>query len=65
AHRLAWWWVYGEWPTGEIDHINHDRSDNLCAFNIRDFTWISIYPSRFLPALIEPASLPGNLELYE
>lgn len=28
AHRLAWWFVYGEWPTNEIDHINHIRSDN-------------------------------------
>jgi hypothetical protein len=27
-HRLAWLWVYGEWPTGEIDHINGIPSDN-------------------------------------
>ena len=27
AHRLAWLYVYGVWPS-EIDHINRDRSDN-------------------------------------
>ena len=27
AHRLAWFYVYGEWP-GTIDHINRDARDN-------------------------------------
>jgi len=35
AHRLAWLYVYGKWPQSEIDHINHDRSDNRIA-NLRD-----------------------------
>lgn len=34
AHRLAWLYVYGEWPSGEIDHINEDRSDNRIS-NLR------------------------------
>jgi len=28
GHRLAWWLHYGKWPTGEIDHINGNKSDN-------------------------------------
>jgi hypothetical protein len=35
AHRLAWFYVYGEWPQGQIDHINGIRSDNRIA-NLRD-----------------------------
>jgi len=37
AHRLAWLWVYGEWPKGDIDHINGDRQDNRIS-NLRDVT---------------------------
>ena len=28
AHRVAWLITHGQWPEAEIDHINHDRSDN-------------------------------------
>jgi len=34
AHRLAWFYVHGEWPNGEIDHINGDPTDNRIA-NLR------------------------------
>lgn len=35
AHRLAWFYVHGEWPKGQIDHINGVRNDNRIA-NLRD-----------------------------
>lgn len=28
AHRVAWAMAHGEWPSGEIDHINGDPLDN-------------------------------------
>ena len=28
AHRVIWAIHYGEWPSDQIDHINHDRADN-------------------------------------
>ena len=34
AHRLAWLYVYGEWPKEELDHVNCDKSDNRIA-NLR------------------------------
>jgi hypothetical protein len=37
AHRLAWLYVHGVWPTNQIDHINRNRSDNRIS-NLRDVT---------------------------
>lgn len=34
-HRLAWMYVYGEEPAGELDHINGDRGDNrICNLRV-------------------------------
>jgi hypothetical protein len=35
AHRLAWLYVVGKWPDGEIDHINGLHGDNRFS-NLRD-----------------------------
>lgn len=37
AHRLAWFYVHGVWPTAELDHRNLDRDDNRIA-NLREAT---------------------------
>jgi len=37
AHRLAWLYVYGEWPNNIIDHINRIKNDNSIK-NIRTVT---------------------------
>lgn len=28
AHRLAWLYFHGEWPSGDVDHINEQTGDN-------------------------------------
>ena len=35
AHRLAWLYVYGDFPKQEIDHINGIKDDNRIS-NLRD-----------------------------
>lgn len=37
AHRLAWLYVYGEFPKNLIDHINGDPTDNR-IMNLREAT---------------------------
>lgn len=37
GHRLAWFYVYGEFPKNEIDHINHNKLDNRIE-NLRNVT---------------------------
>lgn len=37
AHRIAWFLYYGVFPTFEIDHINHSRTDNRIE-NLREVT---------------------------
>lgn len=34
VHRLVWMYVYGEFPNGQIDHINGCKSDNRIS-NLR------------------------------
>lgn len=37
AHRLAWLWCFGVWPSDEVDHWDVDRQNNRIA-NLRDCT---------------------------
>lgn len=37
AHRIVWAMCTGQWPKGEIDHVDHDKGNNRIE-NLRDVT---------------------------
>lgn len=49
SHRLAWLYVYGEWPISQIDHINRSTGDNRLS-NLREATGLLNQQNRKTPS---------------
>ena len=45
AHRLAWLYCYGSFPVEQIDHINHNKSDNRIC-NLREASEVDNHKNR-------------------
>lgn len=58
AHRLAWFFHYGEWPIHQIDHINGVRNDNRIS-NLRDVSSAVNHQNRRFASRMSKTGLLG------
>lgn len=49
AHRLAWLYVHGVWPSDQIDHIDRDKTNNRIA-NLREATSVENHRNMSKPS---------------
>ena len=61
-HRIAWLYVYGSWPTGQIDHINGVKTDNRIC-NLRDVNQSLNMHNIHLPSAGKKSCLPRGVYL--
>ena len=47
AHRIIWLLIFKEWPKGQIDHVDGDRTNNK-QNNLRDSNWLENMRNRKL-----------------
>lgn len=65
AHRLVWLIVHGEWPHGQVDHIDGDRSNNALS-NLRVVTGaqnkqnIAVTGRKSVSGLVGAVFVPGG-----
>jgi hypothetical protein len=59
AHRLAWLYVKGEWPKGQIDHRNRNRADNRIG-NLR----LATHSDNMQNALLRKDNTSGMKGVY-
>jgi len=54
AHRLAWFYHYGVWPTNIVDHVDDDKTHNAIA-NLREATSAQNAARRKTTRLVGPS----------
>lgn len=57
-HRLAWLYMTGEWPVGEVDHLNGVRTDNRWA-NLRDVSKLANHQNMRVAKITSKTGLIG------